>query len=87
MEYEAGRMFADRMTRGPFASWLHRHIVEPRGEAECELADDILYELPLGALGRIFGAPIARRQLERLFDFRHAVTRAHCEGPEPSEEL
>ena len=29
--YEPGKMFADRMTKGPFAYWLHRHIVTPRG--------------------------------------------------------
>ncbi len=80
VEYEAGRMFADRMNLGPFKSWLHRHIVEPRGETRSELIDDITYELPLGALGRIFGGPIARRQLKKLFGYRHEVTRAHCEA-------
>jgi ligand-binding SRPBCC domain-containing protein len=29
--YEPGRMFADRMVRGPFKVWLHRHTVTPRG--------------------------------------------------------
>lgn len=78
VEYEAGRMFADRMNRGPFKFWLHRHVIEPRGPAQSELIDDITYELPLGALGRIFGGAIARSQLKRLFEYRHAVTRAHC---------
>ncbi len=79
--YEPGVMFADRMVRGPFARWLHRHIVTPRGPDRCVLIDDIDYELPLGFLGRWFGGPIARRQLARLFAFRHDVTRAACEGP------
>src|SRR5215472_6042622 len=39
--YEPGRMFADRMVKGPFASWLHRHIVTPRGPTESLLTDDI----------------------------------------------
>jgi len=78
--YEPGVMFADRMNRGPFASWLHRHVVTARGPDACTLTDDIEYELPLGALGRWFGAGVARRQLERLFAFRHAVTREACEG-------
>ncbi len=79
VEYEAGRMFADRMIKGPFAKWLHRHVVTPRGANESVLTDEIDYELPLGALGRIFGGGFARRELERLFDYRHAVTRAACE--------
>jgi ligand-binding SRPBCC domain-containing protein len=78
--YEPGRMFADRMVRGPFASWLHRHIVTPEGPDRSRLTDDIEYELPLGVLGRVFGGPLARRELERLFAFRHEATRAAVEG-------
>jgi ligand-binding SRPBCC domain-containing protein len=78
--YEPGRMFADEMTRGPFASWVHKHLVTPRGPSESTLTDDIEYELPLGALGRLFGAAFARRELERLFAYRHEVTRRACEG-------
>jgi hypothetical protein len=80
VEYEPGRMFADRMVRGPFASWLHRHIVTPKGPDTALLTDDIEYELPLGALGRFAGGAFARRELERLFTFRHEVTRRACEG-------
>ena len=78
--YEPGRMFADRMNRGPFASWLHKHIVAPNGPREALLTDDIEYELPFGAVGRLFGAGFARRELERLFTYRHEVTRRACEG-------
>lgn len=80
VEYEAGRMFADRMIRGPFRSWLHRHIVEPVDSTNSKLIDDVEYELPFGALGRVFGAALARRQLERLFAYRHEVTKRACEG-------
>jgi hypothetical protein len=38
------------------------------------LRDEITYALPLGALGQLFGAPIARAKLERLFAYRHEVT-------------
>lgn len=77
--YEPGRMFADRMVRGPFRSWLHRHVVTPRGPGECLLTDDIEYELPFGSLGRIAGGPFAHWALQRLFDYRHEVTRRECE--------
>lgn len=78
--YEPGRMFADRMNRGPFARWVHRHVFTARSDTESVMTDDIEYELPLGALGRIFGGPFARRELERLFAFRHDVTRRACES-------
>lgn len=82
--YEPGRMFADRMVQGPFAKWLHKHVVTPKSEGQCILTDDIEYELPLGVLGRVFGSWIARRNLERLFEFRHQVTREACEQPLPT---
>jgi ligand-binding SRPBCC domain-containing protein len=82
VEYEAGRMFADRMVEGPFKSWIHRHIVSPQGPHQCTLRDDIEYELPLGALGRVFGGAFAKREIERLFAYRHQVTRKACEGEE-----
>lgn len=81
--YEPGRMFADRMREGPFAAWLHRHIVEPQGPDRCTLVDDIEYELPLGWLGRVFGGRFARWNLERMFEYRHRVTREACEAPDP----
>ncbi len=80
--YEPGRMFADRLIEGPFAAWEHRHIVTPIDEDTCALRDDIEYELPMGVLGRIFGKPIAERQLQRLFEYRHRVTRQACEASE-----
>lgn len=78
-EYQQGRMFADCMVKGPFRYWLHRHIVEPMGAKECTLTDDITYTLPLGVIGDFFGGDFARRELERLFEFRHQVTRQICE--------
>jgi ligand-binding SRPBCC domain-containing protein len=74
-------MFADRMVRGPFAKWLHRHLVTPRGPDASVLTDDIEFELPLGIVGHVVGGPIARRQLERLFTYRHEVTQRTCEKP------
>lgn len=78
--YEPGKMFADELIKGPFAKWHHKHIVTAQGEDECVLTDDIEYELPLGPLGRLLGGWVARRNLEKLFDFRHRVTREACEG-------
>ncbi|MGB5808910.1 MAG: SRPBCC family protein [Polyangiales bacterium] len=80
--YEAGRMFADRMVEGPFAKWLHQHIVTPQGNNECTLTDEVEVELPMGGLGRMFGSGFARRSLERLFAYRHEITREACEGGE-----
>jgi ligand-binding SRPBCC domain-containing protein len=80
VEYEPGRMFADTMVKGPFRHWLHRHIVTPVSDTECTLTDDVSYALPFGPLGALFGGWFARRELDRLFDYRHEVTRKACES-------
>lgn len=82
---EAGGEFADFQVSGPFRSWTHRHIVRADSPTTCMLEDFIEYELPGGKLGRLFGGWLARRKLERMFEFRHAATRAEVEKPGNAE--
>jgi len=76
--------FTDTLLEGPFAKWIHRHVVTAKGDKESLLTDDLEYELPLGPLGKLFGGWYARRELERLFAFRHEVTRKVCLAMERS---
>jgi ligand-binding SRPBCC domain-containing protein len=72
--YEKNRSFEDRMNKGPFAQWHHKHLflADPGG---CRLRDEIEYEPPFGRLGR-WTAPLAvEPRLRRMFDHRHLVTR------------
>jgi len=78
--YEPGRMFRDVQRKGPFARWEHTHLVEPDGPDACWLEDRIEYALPLGWLGRLFGGAFARRKIERMFEYRHRVTREALAG-------
>lgn len=79
--YDPPRMFEDVMISGPFAKWRHRHIVEPNADGAI-LRDDIEYEPPLWFLGAL-AAPFAIvPRLEKMFAYRHEVTRAWCEGGE-----
>ena len=80
--YEAGRMFQDTMRSGPFKHWVHTHTMEPDGAGGTFLIDHIAYELPLGFLGELGGGWFARRRLERMFDYRHQVTKETCEAEE-----
>ena len=79
-DYVAGRQFKDVLLSGPFAKWEHLHRIEPEGDGACVLTDEIHYRLPLGAFGRWCGAAFTRRQLQRMFDYRHAVTKADVES-------
>lgn len=67
--------FIDRQVSGPFAHWEHRHQFEAIDATTSRLTDSISFRLPLGAPGRIFGEAFVRKKLERMFHYRHAVTR------------
>lgn len=74
-----GGEFTDVQVRGPFAKWSHRHLFSAVTDDTCELADEITYRLPFGALGSIFGGGFVRSKLRRAFAYRHAVTRMDLE--------
>jgi ligand-binding SRPBCC domain-containing protein len=77
---EQGGEFTDTQVSGPFKSWTHRHLVEADGPGACWLDDRIEYELPLGWIGRMGGGGMTARKLDRMFEFRHRITREQCEG-------
>jgi uncharacterized protein (TIGR01777 family) len=70
----AGRRFCDRQLAGPFRSWRHTHAFEPIAADRCMLRDAIEYALPGGRLGSALGSGVLKRDLDRLFRFRHRVT-------------
>ena len=71
--------FIDRQVKGPFAFWEHQHRFLEVDDSSSRLVDSIRYRLPLGILGRIFGGPLVRSKLDRMFRYRHDVTRAALE--------
>ena len=77
--YDPPHVFEDVQMKGPFRSWRHRHIVEAHAEGAI-LRDEIDYEPPLGFLGRALAPLLVERRLQKLFDYRHEVTRRWCEG-------
>jgi ligand-binding SRPBCC domain-containing protein len=72
---EPGRGFIDAMVSGPFRRWVHEHRFEHMSEGSSWLVDDVEYELPMDPISRPV-APLVERRLERLFAWRHEVTRA-----------
>ena len=77
--YDPPHMFEDVQFKGPFRSWCHRHIIEAHEDGSI-LRDEIDYEPPLGFIGRAMAPLLVQRRLQRLFDYRHDVTRRWCEG-------
>lgn len=79
-EYDPPHLFADRQESGPFASWYHRHHMLDDGHGGTILRDEVEWEAPLGLLGQWFGGWQIRRKLDRMFTYRHDVTRRLVEG-------
>ena len=77
--YDPPHVFEDVQVKGPFRSWRHRHIIEPH-EDGAVLRDEIGYETPLGFLGRAVAPLLVQKRLQKLFEYRHKVTRRWCEG-------
>lgn len=71
---EDGGEFTDEQVSGPFASWVHRHVVRATGPASCVLEDRIEYAVPLGWFGELLAGWHVRRKLNRMFDYRHQAT-------------
>ncbi|HSH17002.1 MAG TPA: TIGR01777 family oxidoreductase [Verrucomicrobiae bacterium] len=80
--------FTDVQVKGPFAHWEHVHTFRPAGAGACELVDEVHYRLPLGFAGQMFGGAAVRKKLERMFRYRHAITKMDLEREraEPGRE-
>lgn len=77
--YEPPRMFEDVQISGPFKSWRHKHIIEPHVDGAI-LRDEIEFEPPFSIFG-LFAAPIfILPKIEKMFAYRHEVTREWCES-------
>lgn len=79
--YEPPRMFEDVQISGPFKSWRHRHIIKP-DETGAILRDEIEFEAPLWIFGALAAPFVVVPKLEKMFAYRHEVTRKWCEEGE-----
>ncbi len=70
-EFDPPHFFVDEQESGPFAYWRHRHEMVALDGHTSELRDQVDYKLPLGWLGQLLGGAYVRRDLQKLFDYRH----------------
>lgn len=69
-----GKQFVDVQTQGPFSHWRHTHRFLDKGPDQSELVDHIEILPPGGRLGALLAGPKLKRELKRLFHFRHQRT-------------
>ncbi len=77
--YDPPNQFEDVQIEGPFKSWRQLHIVEPHRDGAV-LRDEISYEPPMGFIGRLVAPVFVERRLEKVFNYRHELTRRWCEA-------
>jgi hypothetical protein len=77
--YEPPRMFEDVQISGPFKRWRHRHVVLPHAEGAI-LKDEIEFEPPGSVFGKAVAPVLVASKLEKMFAYRHEVTRKWCES-------
>ena len=74
-EFIDGQLFTDEQLSGPFKHWIHRHRFHDEGERSCVLEDEIEYLLPVDQLTYPVAGRFVKRELSRLFRYRHGKTR------------
>jgi ligand-binding SRPBCC domain-containing protein len=77
--YEKNRLFIDEQREGPFAAWVHAHLFAAE-DGGTRLTDSVEFALLGGDLMEWLGGWLVRRKLNRLFEYRHAVTKRMCEA-------
>ncbi|MBL8183987.1 MAG: SRPBCC family protein [Blastocatellia bacterium] len=77
--YDPPRSFEDVQISGPFASWRHKHIILPDDEGAL-LRDEIDFEPPFSFIGDLAVPLFILPRIEKMFDFRHRVTKEWCES-------
>ena len=76
--YDPPNMFEDIQISGPFRQWRHRHIVRSHPDGAI-LRDEIEYETLFWYFGMAAMPVFITPKLQKMFDFRHRITKEWCE--------
>jgi len=68
--------FADRQISGPFAQWVHRHLMAADGLASSTLEDRIDFTGPAGPVGRAAARRAVAARVPALLRYRHETLAA-----------
>ena len=72
------RRFVDEQVSGPFRSFHHEHLFEPR-DGDTQMIDRIRFDAPLGAIGLLAERAVLATYLTRLITVRGAYLKAEAE--------
>lgn len=78
-EYKKDECFRDIQIKGPFRSWEHSHYFKKIFSDCSKLTDYVRYELPVSAISDILAEKLVRKELKKMFAYRHAITKNDLE--------
>ncbi|MEM6398582.1 MAG: SRPBCC family protein [Bacteroidota bacterium] len=85
-EFDPPYLFVDEMQKGIFKSLRHEHHFES-DEQYATMTDTLVYESPLGPLGKLADWLFLKRYLTKFLKDRNAVVKRVAEGGEWREVL
>jgi uncharacterized protein (TIGR01777 family) len=62
-------LFTDTQKKGPYKKWHHTHEFR-KVQNGTLMTDTVLYSLPLGKLGEIFGGNYVNKDVKKIFEYR-----------------
>lgn len=68
-DFQAPNYFIDTALKSPYQKWHHTHVFEDLGPGTL-MIDRVLYKLPLGYLGWLFGHPLVKKDVNEIFSYR-----------------
>lgn len=73
-EWDPPHAFTDTQIRGPYHTWIHRHLFVDLGDGRTRMTDEVRYRLPFWPVGEL-ALPIVRRQVGGIFTYRNRIIR------------
>lgn len=79
-EWTPPQSFVDDQVKGPYSKWHHTHEFLGLGGGTL-MTDHVVYKIPVGLLGRIFGGWKVRGDVRTIFGFRQKKVHELFGGP------
>jgi uncharacterized protein len=72
IDWNPNSSFIDYQANGPYHTWHHTHsfFETPKGTL---MVDEVLYRLPFGFLGDLFGRKFVKNDVEKIFNYRKQI--------------
>lgn len=71
-DWQTEKRFVDTQEKGPYSVWHHKHEFFPVPGGTL-MTDEVKYRLPFGLLGDTLAAPLVKKDVQQIFNYRRKV--------------